>query len=207
MRGLLRGLGLVALVAVTGGLLQDPPWPSPDSYRLAVALYVGAPLVVAVAAGVLAWRVARVRLPAAVVAATATVALVASVVLVVWVGRLNDELTELLGPSCGPTLDDCRELAAATFDGPPPRLPTVPAVEGYRFSHGEASDRHLTLVYQRDGATVGDLVYFVRERRPDDPPSGTRRVEGDRIDVWDERFHYVATGEGDRPQALVDSAR
>ena len=221
LRGLLATLGLGALVFGLFGLLQDPPWVAGPLWLMRTT-YVGVPLVVAVAAGVIAWRRRRLRVVTTVVAVTAGLAFVANAVLVVWTDRLVDDLHEALGPSCRPPLSGCREVIDDAFAGRPrPLVPRVEVVAGHELRSVEAGPDRLAFFYGDELRPT--LVYSVRLRRadgpapPEDPallrrsPGGRAYVELEaRIASWDDTYQYVVGGWSDDPEArlaLLDSAR
>jgi hypothetical protein len=232
LRGLLKLLGLGALAALTLGVLSDPPWvrgPVP----LAVALYVGSPLVVVVAAIAVRRRWPPLRVPAALVAGLAAVAFVANLGLVLFVHRTANELAHAMGRTCR-SIPKCRDLAADKFGAPHPLMPGASLDTDYAFRSGSESGNLLMLSYGQQGSDERTIVFVVTERRPTgfEPPAddsdftrtrgGTAFVETrvggrvTRLDWWDASFHYAVSLQGsyerssieyERATQLIDSAR
>lgn len=207
-RGLLNALGLLGLVLATLSLLT-PTW-VPGPLPVAVAAFIGAPLVVCTAALLASHRWPRLRIPARVVGVTAIVVLVANAALLVTVKHWVDESREDAPRGCD-ALRDCRSLASRKFGRVAPRIPTTSSVGGYQFAYGEESGRLLGFWYRAPNDDDPTLAYVVSRRRPGglEPPSdeaayrttpaGTRYVEGitpegvNRLDFWDDAFHYAVS--------------
>ena len=230
VRGLLKALGLLALVLATLSL-SDPTW-VPGPLPVAIAVYVGAPLAVSTAAFLASRRWGRLRVPARVVGVTAIIVLIANVALLVMVKHWADELRDVAPRGCD-SLQDCRSLASTKFGRVEPRIPTASDVDGFKFAYGEESGRLLGFWYRAATDDDPTLAFIVSRRRPDgfEPPTdeaayrrtpaGIRYVEGitpegvNRLDFWDDAFHYAvslqasyaATSEEYRHAvALIDSS-
>lgn len=227
VRGLLKGLGLAALVLATLSL-ADPTW-VPGPLPVAIAAYLGTPVLVLAGALLIDRRLPRARVPARVVAATSVVVLIANLFLVVVLKHYTEEIAEVAPRGCD-TATECRGLARDKFPSGRPLLPTMSAVQGYRFLYAEESGRLLSFWYGSHGSQDATLGYVISERRPDgfEPPTdasafrqtpdGVRFVERrndtgkvTRLDYWDDKFHYAVSLQGGHDEyaqaiALIDSA-
>lgn len=230
LRGLVKALGLVALVLATLSLSDPKSVPGP--LPVAIAAYLGTPLAVSVGALLARRRWRRLRIPATVVGVTALVVLLANVALLVTVKHWADELREDAPRGCD-SLRECRSLASTKFGPREPLFPTAPTVDDFTFAYGEESGRVLGVWYRATKDDDPTLAFIVTRRRPDgfEPPTdeaayrttpaGIRYVEGltpegvNRLDFWDDSFHYAVALQASYPPTseeyrravtLIDSA-
>ena len=233
LRGLLRGLGLLALVAAVlalGNLRWIPDW-LPPSLPLVYSLYIGAPVVVLIAAVLVGRHFRRARVAAWIVGVLSVLVVGVNTAEVVSIDHLLDEMKADAPRRCTSEAS-CARLISDKFPDTVPLVPRIGAVDGYPFLQGEESGRMLVFSYASPGTSDEALVVVIAERRPDgfeppadeqvlwNTPGGTAYVEHRaddrlrRLDWWDHDFHYAVSIQGPRPTegdaaaaiALIDSA-
>ena len=232
LRGLLRALGVLFVVA--GVLaLTDMRWVQGPSLALAYVQYIGAPLLVLAGAVVVWWRVRRFRVIAAIVGATSLVVVGLNIAQAVMIDRLLEEFQTVFPEPCTDRRS-CDEVVATAFPGRAPLVPPTGEVRGFRFQGGEPQGPRVLFTYGEPAAAAPSLLFVIAPRGPDGlqppadeaaflrTPGGVAHVEQredgrvERIDFWDDDFHYVVSLQGGPDSAdeqhaaaieLVDSAR